>query len=454
MTMNDKRPVIVGGGIAGLSAGLMLCEQGLRPILLESTDSFGGLLRSEIRSPFGAFDIGSHVVSETGIAELDQLLFDHIDPDEYCLHESLPNGTYFNGVSSGSGFIDTRALTPELYEKGLSDFFQTDPVEFDPDSTAMECAAKRYGATFTDEIIAPVLERLFGEGVQELNSRALSLVGLRRLLVGEATEALKWKQESAWNDERMCFHSVKPGNAALRHYYSKKGGVGKWVLDTVEKLKACGADLLPSTKVARISLEDGEVVQISLSNGEQVACNQLVWCAPVYPIFGLTGQEAPSDLQPPRLCAMAITDLVLSEPSPLSYTYLTCHDPKFQTFRVTNYQAMEQQMSAVQKEGYRFTIEEMRPPSVSHSPSDVSQLFDELCALGIANPKSSIVQSWQGHISNGFPVPTSRFVTDSLTMAQSALDLIGNLKIVGRGSGRVFFTSEVLVDLYNQLSAE
>ena len=158
----------------------------------------------------------------------------------------------------------------------------------------MECAEERYGATFTDEIIAPVLERLFGEGVQELNSRALSLVGLRRLLVGEATEALKWKQESAWNDERMCFHSVKPGNAALRHYYSKKGGVGKWVLDTVEKLKACGADLLPSTKVARISLEDGEVVQISLSNGEQVACNQLVWCAPVYPIFGLTGHEAPS----------------------------------------------------------------------------------------------------------------------------------------------------------------
>jgi hypothetical protein len=151
---------------------------------------------------------------------------------------------------------------------------------------------------------------------------------------------------------------------------------------------------------------------------------------------------------------MAITDLVLSEPSPLPYMYLTCHDPKFQTFRVTNYQAMEQQVSAVQEEGYRFTIEEMRPPSVSHSPSDVSQLFDELCALGIANPKSSIVQSWQGHISNGFPVPTSGFVKDSLTMAQSALDIIGNLKIVGRGSGRVFFTSEVLVDLYNQLSAE
>ena len=202
-----------------------------------------------------------------------------------------------------------------------------------------------------------------------------------------------------------------------------------------------------------LSLEDGEVVQVSLSNGKQFSCSQLVWCAPVYPIFGLTGQEAPSGLQPPRLCAMAITDLVLSEPSPLPYMYLTCHDPKFQTFRVTNYQAMEQQVSTIQDKGYRFTIEEMRSPSSSHSPSDVSQLFDELCTLGIANPNSSIVQSWQGHISNGFPVPTSRFVKDSLMMAQSALDLIGNLKIVGRGSGRVFFTSEVLIDLYNQLSA-
>ena len=452
--MNNQRPVIVGGGIAGLSAGLILCEQGLRPVLVEASDCWGGLLRSEIRSPFGAFDIGCHVVSETGISELDQLLFDHIDPEDYCLHESLPNGTFFNEISSASGFIDTRALPPEIYEQGLSDFFQADPCELDPNSTALESASKRYGATFTREIVAPVLERLFGEGIDELNSRVLSLAGLRRLMVGEATDALRWKQESAWNDERMCFHSVKLGNAALRHYYSKKGGVGQWVLDTVEKLKACGADLLVSTKVDRLSVENGEIVGVSLSNGEQVACSQLVWCAPVYPIFDLTGQPAPSGLNPPRLCAMAITDLVLSEPSPLPYTYMTCHDPKFQTFRVTNYQAMDQQVSSVNKEGYRFTIEEMRPPSVSHSPSDAKLLFKEMCALGIANPNSSIIQSWQGHISNGFPVPTMRFISDSFQMAQSALSLINNLKIVGRGSGRVFFTSEVLIDIYNQLSAE
>jgi hypothetical protein len=148
---------------------------------------------------------------------------------------------------------------------------------------------------------------------------------------------------------------------------------------------------------------------------------------------------------------MAITDLVLSEPSPLPYTYLTCHDPKFRTFRVTNYQALEQQKSYSQNKGYRFTVEEMRPPLAKHSPSDVKLLFEEMCLLGMADPESTLIESWQGHVSSGFPVPTTRFISDSHQMAKCALDLVSNLKIVGRGSGRVFFTSEVLIDLYKQL---
>ena len=88
VNINDGRPVIVGGGIAGLTAGLILCKPRR---IIEASDYWGGLLRSEIRPPFGSFDIGSHVISETGINDLDKPLFDHVDVDDYCLHESLPN---------------------------------------------------------------------------------------------------------------------------------------------------------------------------------------------------------------------------------------------------------------------------------------------------------------------------------------------------------------------------
>ena len=452
VNINDGRPVIVGGGIAGLTAGLILCKQGQRPVIIEASDYWGGLLRSEIRPPFGSFDIGSHVISETGINDLDKLLFDHVDVDDYCLHESLPNGTFFKGVSSDSGFIDTRALSPELYELGLSDFLQTQPRTFNLDQTALDVAQQRFGKTFTEYIIAPVLKRLFGEDIDELNSRALHLIGMRRLLVGEEVEAIRWKRESAWNDERMCYRTVQPNNKGLRHYYPKVGGVGKWVLDTLEELRKSGADLFVSTKLKNLSLEDGKVVKVALSNGNQVQCEQLVWCAPVYPLFELSGQAPPTGLKPPRLCAMALTDLVLSHPSPAKHTYMTSHDPNLKTFRVTNYQALEQRALDEPARGYRFTVEEMRPILVNHSPSDIKLLFEEMCVLGMADPKSTIIQSWQSHVSNGFPVPTTRFISDSFKLAQSALDLINNLKIVGRGSGRVFFTSEVLIDLYEQLS--
>ena len=103
---------------------------------------------------------------------------------------------------------------------------------------------------------------------------------------------------------------------------------------------------------------------------------------------------------------------------------MTSHDPNLKTFRVTNYQALEQRaLDEPARVFYSGWV---------HSPSDIKLLFEEMCVLGMADPKSTIIQSWQSHVSNGFPVPTTRFISDSFKLAQSALDLINNLKIVGR----------------------
>jgi hypothetical protein len=452
ININNRRPVIVGGGIAGLTAGLMLSKDGRRPVIVEASNNWGGLLRSVVRPPFGSFDMGSHILSETGIHALDTILFSHLNKDAYHVHEVLPNGTFFNGVHSGSGFIDARSLPYEMYRLGLNEFFKLQPKDFNLNDFAIDTVMYRFGRTFSEHIFAPVLKRIFGRNIEELNSRALELLGMRRLLLGNSKESVKWKEASVWNDERLCFHTVRPGDRGLRHYYPRVGGMGKWVLDTLVELRKRGAELYDATKLKSLVVDGDEVTQVVLLDGKQFPCSELIWSASVYPIFDLIGYSPPS-VRSPVSCAMALTNLVLTHPSPSRQVYMTCHDPGFKTFRVTNYQALEGQTAGPDFEGYRFTVEEMRPPCQSRAPTDVKRLHQEMCILGMADPNSTIIQSWQSHINTGFPVPTMRFISDSNKMAQSALSMMRNLKIIGRGSGRVFFTSEVLIDLYEQLKS-
>lgn len=66
---NDKGPVVIGGGAAGLAACLTLEEAGFSPVLIEASESLGGRLRTE-RLPDGTpVDRGFQVL-QAGYPEL------------------------------------------------------------------------------------------------------------------------------------------------------------------------------------------------------------------------------------------------------------------------------------------------------------------------------------------------------------------------------------------------
>ncbi|MGH7837094.1 MAG: FAD-dependent oxidoreductase, partial [Candidatus Binataceae bacterium] len=63
MAVEAKDVAIVGGGFAGLSAGVALAERGFRVALLESKPALGGRAYSFIDSDSGDFvDNGQHVL--------------------------------------------------------------------------------------------------------------------------------------------------------------------------------------------------------------------------------------------------------------------------------------------------------------------------------------------------------------------------------------------------------
>ena len=92
--------VIVGSGISGLFAGLLLSEKGHKVTIIEKEEQVGGLLKSYNYGDFGVFDYGMHNFLETGIEVIDKMIFDLLPIDQWNILEGDKRdvaGIYFNG---------------------------------------------------------------------------------------------------------------------------------------------------------------------------------------------------------------------------------------------------------------------------------------------------------------------------------------------------------------------
>ena len=85
--LSDLRPVIVGGGPAGLTAAYQFGKAGVRSIVLEADDVVGGISRTAVRDGW-RFDIGGHRFF-TKVRVVSDLWHEILEPDDFLVRPRM-----------------------------------------------------------------------------------------------------------------------------------------------------------------------------------------------------------------------------------------------------------------------------------------------------------------------------------------------------------------------------
>ena len=439
MIDQSNNAVVVGGGIAGLFAGLLLARAGRHVVhLVESDTRLGGLLRSTRYRSRLSYDTGIHYAVETGNPKIDSVLFQGMSEDKWHVFKtSLPQGNVFGGrLNSSSGCIDARALDPHLYARGLVEILDGQEAADDAPHLA-EALEAEYGPTYTEHIFRPVMRKLAGRGLEQLAPAAHGSFGISRLIVVPSRAAKQLKRLPEY-DKCIAYTKTREGPSPIQKFYPHDGGIGVWPEMLARRLADAGARIHTATTIDAVDTDSGRITGVTLSDGQCLPCDLLVWTAPLPLLARALGTGVPGTA-PAFRHVLLLHHLFKSKGVTPDLHWVSIYDEDAVSYRVTLYDNIA---PGNDSDGSRVTVETLW----SEHPEDIEDISErvrgELGDLGLVDDVRS--GEFMGHewITNAFPLRLAGQQTQART--PNAIDGLTNLVAAGRGAGTTFSQPEIL----------
>lgn len=443
-----KSAVVVGGGISGLLSAIKLKDLVESVYLIEKEEKCGGLLQS-IKNDKGVyFDMGTHIPAETLIKEVDDILFNSMDIENWNILPNLDVGNVFCGkLYNKSPYVYTPYMSGDKYSKGLVELLACTQNKVDR-SNLFTYSNGYFGETFTNEIFAPLMKKLLGEELKNLHPIALHLFNYNRLIPGDEKMARELKKSPVY-EEKLAFSSFNEQVAPNRKFYPKnRVGIELWVDQLVKQAEQKGVEILTGTTINSIRHENTKLNQITLQDGTTISLDLLVWTTAPAVLMKLADIQVKST--PPVFRKMTLHNYVFNQPFLTDNHYVYCSDEQVDAFRVTLYPNIHP--SNGQKPPYNCTVEVLTDQDVDVTIIN-EKVIEELKEMKIVSGNAEVLYKDFIEIKNGFPIVTNDFIEAVQHQKEMVNQHLKNVLLVGKASGEVFFINEALIDAKNKIEA-
>ena len=449
MADSSAHATVVGGGLAGIVTALLLARRGETVTLIESAPACGGLLQTFHNDEGVPFDYGTHIPKEIGIPELDRLLFGNFSADRWQRLDRLRVGGYYRGaLYPTSQFIDLRRLPEPVYRKAVEELMATEPVKSTAPADARTHALLTYGHTITEEVLEPLVQKLYGCPLDHLEPSALALVGYSRFILFDRDKTHEVKQDP-FLDEKVGFTTWDDGLSPLMNFYPSGTGIHIWLDDLLSQLRDLGATILPGTSVTGITIDERKVSALALSNGTVLPTGNLYWTASPAFLLKAAGLPFPEGITPPEFRATALANFVFDRDFLTDLYFYYCHDPERLTYRTTFYSNLRSRDRGAPP--YNCTVEIMSDPDTVNRPDLAKVLLAEMKEMGIIGDDHRVTYEKVIASPKGFPLPTTGFAKNTATLADHCEQIAGNIHLFGRATGKTHFMHEVLAEIWHAL---
>ena len=460
--------LVVGAGVPGLISAkyLKLKNRKSRIAIVDFSDEVGGLYKSEFITDFNVWvDFGMHIYYESGIEDFDLIIKEVLSTEKWNVLSGNKKdiaGIFWRGeLIKSHPYPDLRnesiqkktIYITSLILKAILSKFSRNTSE-----NAKDYAKRHFGSAIYEEVIKPILEKLYVSNPKDLNSVSLISPELRRVAI-----------TNEWFTKKLSFFKslrsrlAYPSQLSMPFerdriqsgYYPKESGFGHQVLTPLSnELHNLGIDLFLNSRVSSVLKVDKnlEVKIDTMSNEKTLSIEKIIWTASILPLIQILSLPIKKSTQIMSYKKkMFFVALLKGENviGPLYYFYV--YDKNFSTFRVTNYKEYTN-FGNLEFDQYLLGIE-FWVDADKQKNNFIETITEELYNLEILK-NSQIIKICQMSDMPQPPEPTNNNVNLIRKIQEAVSHTIFRENLVLSGpflEGNDFFLQDILRTLKHQL---